>query len=67
VQGVPLDGRQGRDASRTPPSAEAGRKSHATPSPSAGAPAPLVGAGAASPCGLARHRPAKCTLSKAGW
>jgi hypothetical protein len=51
VQGASLAEVQGRATSQTPPSAEARGKSTAAPAPGVGAPAPLAGDSAVSPCG----------------
>jgi hypothetical protein len=49
VHGAPLARAQRRDASQTPPPAEARGKSAAAPSPNVGVPAPRVASGAVSP------------------
>jgi hypothetical protein len=49
VQGAPLAGAQGRDASQTPPPAMAGKKNPAALSPVADVPASQAGGDAASP------------------
>jgi hypothetical protein len=49
VQGASLAEVQGKEASQTPPPAEASGKSPAAPAPSVGAPAPRAGNDAVSP------------------
>jgi hypothetical protein len=49
VQRAPPAGAQGRDASQTPPLAEAGKKNPIAPSPNADVPTPKAGGGAPSP------------------
>ena len=57
VQWVPPTEEERRDASRTLPSTEAGKKSPAAPSPDAGAHAFRTCGGAVSPCDLTDRTP----------